>query len=301
MTYVAENTLSWDSCFKKLQDVVNFWNNASYRTYVKHVMSGTDYDTSELNHFSASLAKWRFEQIPATMHEVLRLRRPAEHITPALFDHAQDKTTILSVCTAVQDTTWWQFMESSCKYVWDPCEESRRWGMVCTCEEHVRMLTLDKTKHVPCFHNSKRLKEAWAHVVETQQRARELRRTIRRADVGDNGEVLLAIKTMLARLLVGAKTRFGYLGDLPMTIVNADTVAGAAEVMRQVRSRPFEDLDYFTQRVVRMIGGDIDARAAGGEASPALLEVVARLCSSPLAEDCGEGWEGFNPKFLRNS
>ena len=47
--------------------------------------------------------------------------------------------------------------------VFVPVEKDRRWGMICTCPEHVR-LRLEGAKHVECWWNSRRLGEAWDFV-----------------------------------------------------------------------------------------------------------------------------------------
>ena len=211
-----------------------------------------------------------------------------------LFADAQDKASLKVVCEAVQDADWWNFLESSCSHCFRSCEESRRWGMVCECPEHVRLRTVDRQKHVACFFNSRRLRGAWPYLLGEKEATRERRRTLTQADCGNSRATFLTMKQMLARKIAGIDLRFGYLAKLPWAFARADTAEGATEVMRLLALVALELQDGLTRRIMAKVGGDIARRAAGEAASPALLETVARINEAALAEDCGEGlWIAF--------
>ena len=94
---------------------------------------------------------------------------------------------------------------------------------------------------------------------------------------------------MLAREIASIDARFGYLAELPWAYSRADTIEGAKEVMRLLRKHPLEHMDCFTRRTQSTIGGDIERRANGEDASPALVAEVQRICESCLNESPGEG------------
>ena len=60
--------------------------------------------------------------------------------------------------------------------------------------------------------------------------------------------------------------------------------------MAQVRARNFDDLDALVRRVMSQVGGDIERRSLGDEATPALLDFVAQVDNSGLSDECGEGY-----------
>ena len=84
--------------------------------------------------------------------------------------------------------------------------------------------------------------------------------------------------------------RCKYFGIVPWAFVLADTVAGAAACVQQVNERPLCEHDRATQDIWGRLQKDIEARAAGGEVTPALAEEVRILGHTPLDEGCGEGY-----------
>ena len=110
------------------------------------------------------------------------------------------------------------------------------------------------------------------------------------ADCEGNYDIYAAVITMLHRTLLGIDVRFGYLAVVPYAFVRADTVAGAKEALRQVRATEWLKHDPLTRIVMDSIGGDLERRANGEEASQALLDWVAAFKLCLLDESYGEGY-----------
>ena len=87
-------------------------------------------------------------------------------------------------------------------------------------------------------------------------------------------------------------TRLKYLTLIPGLFVNAITVEGATECIRQVESKALELHDPLTRQIAEELMPDIRAVAAGGVCSQRLEEQVARLRDSPLDESLGESFHG---------
>ena len=250
-----------------------------------------EFDRRELDHFSATFAKWRFQTIPLAQFDLLRLRVPSQYIREEFFADSQDTTLIKKVVAAAADHEFWAFLSSSYEFVFSPCEEKRCWGLKCTCPQHVQD-RLDGVKHIDCVMNSRRLREVVPTLADERRETKQKQRDLTPANTEGSNLVCILIKEMLARKVGALDTRFGYFKKLPWYFAHADEIDGAQEVMRQVRARPLEDHDSLTQMIMRRVGGDIERRAHGEEASLVLIEEVKRTNDSPLNESLGEGlWD----------
>ena len=161
--------------------------------------------------------------------------------------------------------------------------------MVCECEEHVQLRVVEWRRHVPCALSSRRLKGAWPFITKVLVDTKYL---IQICDVtmiaGESESVFADIMAMLARMVSEIKLRFGYMALIPWAFARADSIEGAQEVLRQVGLRPLDDHDHLPKVLMTEIGMDIERRAAGAEATQELVDVVARICNTPLDESCGE-------------
>ena len=111
-----------------------------------------DVDSRLFDHFRVQIAKWRFETIPAVQKELLPLRAVCRHhLSEEMFTNAQDKNKIQEVLVAARDEEMWCWTSASYRFVFEPCERARRWGLVCMCEEHQRLRRDEGKKHISCF------------------------------------------------------------------------------------------------------------------------------------------------------
>jgi len=60
---ILNKTACWPDRLEKIRFLVRFFENATYRKHIQKLLRGGPIDTSVLNHWSASLATWRYETI----------------------------------------------------------------------------------------------------------------------------------------------------------------------------------------------------------------------------------------------
>ena len=144
--------------------------------------------------------------------------------------------------------------------------------------------------HLPCFWNSRRLGEAWDHVQEVAKEWRQRAHDLEAHHVENNNDMLVLCKSLLSKQATGLLLRTKYLGVVPeLFCLKADTQAGAAECMRQVRARPGPEHDFLTQWIMQRLGADIERRAADEDASEALLREVRILKQCPSTNPRARG------------
>lgn len=105
MKTVAHVCPQWPRVLEQMRVLIAFFRNQTWRSFVKKALLSTDVDTTLLDHFEGSIAKWRYETIPLCMQALLRLRDICEnHMQEVWFQHAQDKPFVQSVFRAAKDT-----------------------------------------------------------------------------------------------------------------------------------------------------------------------------------------------------
>ena len=162
--------------------------------------------------------------------------------------------------------------------------------MICDCKEHVRQRREDRRKHVPCWRNGRRLRDAWDFVSKKANERLVRSRTISLADCEGDHELRDIVSLLLKRLHALEMQRFGYLDKPPWTAVHCHSPEGSKNVLDQVAKHPLSEHDPLTVRIVQELGPHIQARAAGGDVHPHLAEMLARMDTVNLDESCGEGW-----------
>jgi len=289
MKYIAEKSPRWPKVLEQIRSLCSFYRNKTWRQFIKKIMAPTGFDTTELDTFSATTAKWRYETIPNCQKELLRLEQPSRSLNMALFSKAQDKAELRAACEAGTDNAFWNYTNCSYNLVFLSCEDMRHWGMICSCPEHVRMRREDRVKHINCMQNSRRLRDAWPELERELARITTQLNDLTPADTGGSEELYVMTQGMLQRKITGIRQRFGYLATLPLAFSQADTQEGCIMVLALVRQRPLEDHDAFTRRTMATLGGDMARCAEGSPATEALRMEVKRINNSPLNESCGEG------------
>ena len=282
----------WPVILDQLRCLVSFWRNITWRRWVQQALQGTDIDPRIFEHFRATLAKWRYETICIVMRELLIFRRVCqEHISIELFANAQDKTFIQKVVLACKDADLWTFIAATCDRIFGFCEGHRRWGMTCTCPHHMEERAKHaESIHIECFFNGRKLKQAWQHLVDARAAIKTLGGELTPADCEGHNDIWECVTTMLHKVYTGIIQRFKYLSLLPWILVNADTIVGAQEVMRQIRAVAWDHHDPFTRRWMTQFGGYVDQRAQGNDCAPELADAVKILQNANLEEGRGEGY-----------
>ena len=281
----------WKHVLDQMRELVKFWRDRTWRRWVQTALVGTPVDPRLFRSFTATIAKWRYGTIPNAQQQLLALREVHErYLQPEMFTNAQDKAQIKAVFEAAKDKDLWVFMQASYTHIFDRCELARHWGMTCTCAEHVRQRQVDGVKHIECFQNSRKLKEAWPFLSDLKQETFEKGCNFTVDQCEGNKDVWMCILTMLHKQIVQVDQRFGYLSRLPHIIVRCDSVEGAKEFMLQLRAKPWREHEPLTRILAERVGGDIEKRSQGEDVTPALRRVIDTYCKTPFDESCGEGY-----------
>ena len=281
----------WPRVLSQMRTLVAFWRNQSYRAWVKRALRGTpEVDGTIFDHFRATFAKWRYETIALGMRVLLIYREVHEvHLQPWMFQQAQDKNFINEVMAASKDKNLWVFLASTDRHcMWD-CELSRRWGLTCLCDDHVRRRH-DGEKHIECFWNSRKLHVAEKFCTDEKTKVRALGESMTPAMCEGHRDIYELMVVMLHKKMTEIDQRFGYLGKVPWLFSRMDEVDGAVEIIRQCTAVDLSKHDPLTRIVMARLGGDILARSCGEPATPQLKAEAKIFRYSSLDESCGEGY-----------
>jgi len=293
MKHTAETSARWPKILDKMRACVSFLRVATWRDWIAEALKiapPDDFDVTKLQHFCCTMAKWRYETITVTMETLNVFRNLFErHLKYEWFQNAQDREMLKSVFDAAADPFLWKFMCAAAREVFTPTERDRHWGMICGCEEHLRQRR-EGAKHILCWENGRRLKDAFEYISDTATARIERSRTLTVQECEGDSAVHDIVTMYLKQLGTMQKQRMGYLGRPPWTAVHCRSIEGSKRFLEQVARYPLEQHDAYTQYLLRTIGGFIHARAQGEDAHPQLLEAVDRLDTVNLHEGCGEGW-----------
>ena len=181
------------------------------------------------------------------------------------------------------------FIEASSTLVWTPAAHNRRWGLICSCEEHVKDRR-EGVKHIHCAWNSRRLPDAGDYITTTVEEAKEFERKLVPGQCGNDQRVVKAIRTLLQVKRSAAMLRGKHFNLVPWAFAKAWSVEGAENCWQQVMSRPIEEHGVLVQDFMQRCGADLDARRKGGDLTEKLRAELALWDLMPLCEDVGEGY-----------
>ena len=292
MKSVAEAVPAWPDIITHLRALCAFLHNTSWRNHIKNMLKGNaDLGLKLLDSWTASFIKWRFECVDDVLQQLKPLRPIMEgRVVAEMFGNVQDRVTLDAGIKACRDKDLWCYICAASDLVFRPCEKARHWGMVCDCPEHIRERREDNKKHIACWRNSMRLSGSHEFITKHLAKNKEVIKELVPALCENNPRVTETIRRHLQAKQSGLKLRGKYLGLVPWACSRMDTVAGATEVMKQMRARPLEDHDPLTQMIARTLGGDIERRSQGEDASPAMVKQVAFMKLAKLNEGCGESY-----------
>ena len=274
----------------KLSSLVSFYRNKTYRKHIGKCLRGKEVDVSVLDHFDASLAVWRYETVWSVFLQLLRVRLISEEwLQPEMFQHVQDRVMIDAAMAAAKSKELWRLMAGTFKEVVEPTEKLRRWGMVCDCENHVRARREDRVKHISCWRNSRRMKDAATEINTEVARDRARARALTPADCEGDRDACKKVSDVLNLKVVELRLRGRYFSIAPWCFVQCGTEAGAQHCLDQVARFPMESHDPVTQWLVTTFDQAVREVAQGGAVSDALKEELELWELFPLDESAGEG------------
>ena len=294
MKKVGECITPWPRWLEALRHACAFWRNETWRNWARTAMrqGGVSEDIVKLvpTHFTANLAKWRYEAMPVVLTALDELRPVCEGpMRREWYANSQERAMMTQFFDACEDKALWILIRCSNREVYSKAEEQRRWGMTCGCPEHVQA-RLEHKSYPMCWKAGRRLEDAWPTIKLncTEWDARADAMTIEECE-GDE-QVWRYVRTMVQQLAVMTRHRNKYLGTPPWSFALVLTVDGAKRFMRHLRSRPPQDHDPVTRRLGDLCGAYVDAVAEGGEPHPDLKEAHRRFCLATLNEGPGEGY-----------
>ena len=291
MKSMAEASAAWPTLITHMRAICHMLHNTSWRKTIKRLVAQTHpaVDVSVCDHFTANIVKWRYEMVDNVLTQLDKWRPVLELVVPEVFGNVQDRESLEAAMRALRDPIFLPYVSAASRHVFHPTELGRHWGMVCPCPEHIRERE-EGAKRQRCWRNSRRLRQSWDFVKSQIDDAHAKVTTLTPALCEGNAAIAGILRTHLLVKQSGLRMRCKYLKTVPWAFSRADEIAGAEEVMRQVRSRPLEEHDALTRWLMQRIGGDVDRRAQGEDASPALVLEVYIINLSPLEEGCGESW-----------
>ena len=196
---------------------------------------------------------------------------------------------MVNLFDACVDKQLWRWINASEREVFRPNEKHRRWGMVCTCPQHVQDRARG-AKHINCWHNSRRLVDAWPYVESEAAAMSDRSQHIGPDDCEGDAELAQVIADQIDFLATNMVRRQKYLKSAPWSFSRAGTRVGAKVFIDQVGACPLERHDAVTRRLWERHGDALNAFAAGGDPSPSLVNAVRIFNLSPLDESRGEGY-----------
>ena len=136
MKRVAKSYVRWPDVLDGIRHLCRFWRNQSWREWVKRALLPRHPTLDvDLAHFTAGCAKWRFETIVVCLVQLTPLRPLCEHdMCEELFSNAQEKEFIKDFLKACRDKGTWCFIVFVCRWIMEPLEHIRRWGLICPCD-----------------------------------------------------------------------------------------------------------------------------------------------------------------------
>ena len=127
----------WPRFLGNMRVLCKTFRNKTYRLHIRRHAKDLLPSPTSLKSFTAGFAKWRYETVPVTLTQLVELRTLCERLDPKLFKDPQDKEEMKRFFEACRDAEFWRWAAASNKEVFLPLEESRRWGMICECPDHV--------------------------------------------------------------------------------------------------------------------------------------------------------------------
>ena len=177
MKAIAESCPRWSVIKAHLSSLCQVLRNKTWRTHIQRCLTAPGADVSQLNHFTASLTKWRYETVDDVLEQLTKARLLlAGKVRAECFINPQDRVMIDNFIIACNAAWLWTYIQHAGVEVFHPTELSRHWGMVCPCPEH-RDARHEGRRHEECWRISRRLREVSDFSVQQTRQAQVRSRT----------------------------------------------------------------------------------------------------------------------------
>jgi len=224
-----------------------------------------------------------------TIESLLVLRQICEEdIQLEWFQNAKDREVLNATVAACKNKPLWRLLAACNTHIFGPLECYRRWGMVCSCPEHIQQRK--EHKKVSCIRDGRRLDEAWPKVQEMAEAFKTRKRTLRTADVEDDVDLYPKIRRLCAQAAGHIKHRFKYYGILPWSLALCLTPAGAQDALTEWESVPPAEHDFYTQRCFERFEDAVRDVKDGGRPTASLHAEITAMKWATMDEGRGEGY-----------
>ena len=288
MRQSVEKSPEWQKYNKYIRALCKLFRNESNRRHLQRLLRPRHPELQlevTLEHFSASLAKWRFETSFTCMRALLKLRALCENVMDeALFLNPQDKETVSMAMEACKCPKFWKWMAATFAEVIDPLERCRRWGLGCICHPSTPG---QKHKRARCQHSGRKLPFAYDKACEVAAKLGERATQVGHAECGGDDDVVRDIRYILyfASDQLALKTRC--LNSFPWNLARSGEKAVAADILKQSAENPPEDL--YAKEFLAKFKSSLENVAAGGPPSDAHAKALMQLATCSLDESAAEG------------
>ena len=284
----------WSEKLDLIRGLVRFWRNKTWRKHVQRALEGRDdLELRIMDRFTADLAKWRYQTLETVLSALDKLRHICQvELRAEWFANTQERETMATVFTATKDGELWRFITAARREVYVPNEKNRRWGMVCSCPEHLRQRREENVSHISCYFNGRRLEEAWPFIVTESDRLMARARALTPADVEGDVGMVQVIRRQMEYMATNMRNRHKYLDSVPYTFARAKTQDGARRFLEQVAAHPIAEHDLVTRNIMEQFGYLLQQLAENGTLHHALEDGIRVFNLAMLDESRGEMYHG---------
>ena len=285
MQFAVKLTEEWPTYLGHMRTLVSVWRNGTWRDHIVSSFRGDPRIQSLKKTFTATFAKWRYETLAEVMSQLLQLRRFHEEcFSPELFPHSQDAALLEGALVASRARPFWRWMSATYKYIIWSLEQSRHWGMVCSCCRQKRELR----RNPKCPRASRRLPDAGAHIEELRHSLRATANSLVVAQTeGDHHLHGLIVRTCKAAAAM-VRIKFRWLQVPPCSFITSATPQGAREACDAIDERPLHEHEPATRWWQHNLRDALEARARHQPLWDVHHEALGILQATPLDESPGE-------------
>ena len=238
LTFCAE----WPRYLSMIRDLCSFFKNDTYRKFVGRKLKDQVAGSVKMcKSWTASFAKWRYETVDAVFAQLLQYKIILNqmHTLAADFARTYDPAATEAAFQAANDGMLMTFVTVWHTLIVRPLEQARRWGLMCVC--HADQYRHGKKTH--CVMSGRRLHGARQRIDELLDVLRQNRNDIDLMMCGGAQWLFLDVCAALDGLITWLSMKFKFLWEIPYRLVEADDPIQAQEVINQLHSFEYKDLD----------------------------------------------------------
>ena len=276
-------TRAYPAMLAKLRSLCKFFRMEAYRRHLqKQFANNPAVRVAKLQHFTATLAKWRFETMYVVMKQLLALSDFCQHhFKASIMGKVKDASLLNEVSAACADTGLWQWMTIVFRLLVAPLERIRRWGLTCPCHD-------PNLPAVACDRKSRKLHLVVPYIREQVSELQEACTRLTYSDCFCVEWLFSDVRRMLQKAISELVMRTGHYDRIPWSFARADEPAVARQCITELDSKSLEEHEHLSQHVGTTLRTDLETVAGGALPSRPLQAEIDEIRNSPLNEGPGE-------------